>query len=544
MKDSPDSMGLPQCARDYINLVVRKMGYRRRIRDDVRSELNAHFADALDGIADEQERVEKAMALVKGFGEPKVLATLIRRGKKRCRPVWLKALIRCVQAAGVAILALILYVAWMFTGKPYISTDYVAEMNKLVRPVADESMNAGLYYDKAARLMAPEPNDPARPNDAEVTAESLATARAWVDASRDAMDQVRKGNEKPYCWRTYTTADGTLISVMLPELSDRRKLGTLFAWKAQLDASDGDFRQAFDDIRQSYLLGKHMETKGTLIEQLVAAAIKGRAAATARLIIAMPGARLDELAGFQKDYAELVGASDFKMHYDGESYFVKDMVQRTFTESGRVAPLALAKYVRSVSQTTGGQQGEVGLFETLVLGTYFVFAQPDKDSTLKESAEFRQICQRFAETTPLAARSMRPTIMEEANRLAGVNKLLGIMLPALERTVVVSWRNSADCHALIAQIGLERYKRDKGTYPESLEELQRAGYLSELPMDPWSDKPLIYRKTADGYTLYSVGTNFTDDGGKSVDSKGKPVASPNLDGLDIVFWPVTQTEKR
>jgi hypothetical protein len=93
-------------------------------------------------------------------------------------------------------------------------------------------------------------------------------------------------------------------------------------------------------------------------------------------------------------------------------------------------------------------------------------------------------------------------------------------------------------HALVAQIAAERYKRDKGTYPESLAELQQAGYLKELPIDPWSDKPLVYRKTADGYILYSVGTNFTDDGGQSVDKDSKPVAANSLDGLDIVFWPI------
>ena len=33
------------------------------------------------------------------------------------------------------------------------------------------------------------------------------------------------------------------------------------------------------------------------------------------------------------------------------------------------------------------------------------------------------------------------------------------------------------------------------------------------PCDPFSDRPLVYRRQADGYLLYSVGANGTDDGG-------------------------------
>jgi hypothetical protein len=41
-------------------------------------------------------------------------------------------------------------------------------------------------------------------------------------------------------------------------------------------------------------------------------------------------------------------------------------------------------------------------------------------------------------------------------------------------------------------------------------------YLAELPEDPLSGRPLIYRRLdQDRYTLYSVGHDGRDDGGKS-----------------------------
>ncbi len=41
---------------------------------------------------------------------------------------------------------------WFLTGKPVITTNYVAEFNKIVRPPADESLNAAPLYDKAVDL--------------------------------------------------------------------------------------------------------------------------------------------------------------------------------------------------------------------------------------------------------------------------------------------------------------------------------------------------------------------------------------------------------
>ena len=42
-------------------------------------------------------------------------------------------------------------------------------------------------------------------------------------------------------------------------------------------------------------------------------------------------------------------------------------------------------------------------------------------------------------------------------------------------------------------------------------------YLAAVPIDPYSGRPLVYRRTGDGYLLYSVGLDGVDDGGQRVD---------------------------
>jgi len=70
-----------------------------------------------------------------------------------------------------------------------------------------------------------------------------------------------------------------------------------------------------------------------------------------------------------------------------------------------------------------------------------------------------------------------------------------------------------------------------------LDELVEAGLLEALPTDPFSDKPFVYKRTDDGFTLYSFGENLIDDGGKVFrDDKGR--AKVWWDEGDAVFWPI------
>ena len=71
-----------------------------------------------------------------------------------------------------------------------------------------------------------------------------------------------------------------------------------------------------------------------------------------------------------------------------------------------------------------------------------------------------------------------------------------------------------------------------------MDELIKTGYLKELPIDPYSDKSLIYKKTEESFALYSVGRNFKDDDGKVfIEHENIQEWGTRNDG-DAVFWPV------
>ena len=120
---------LPACAAEFIKLVIKKMRYQKKVRADVQAELAAHFEDELRDCKTDEEKGKKAQQLITKFGDVKLLAVLMRRAKKRCRPLWQTIVARGFQTVGILILCLILYSLWFMTGKPIISVDYLAVLN-------------------------------------------------------------------------------------------------------------------------------------------------------------------------------------------------------------------------------------------------------------------------------------------------------------------------------------------------------------------------------------------------------------------------------
>ena len=75
--------------------------------------------------------------------------------------------------------------------------------------------------------------------------------------------------------------------------------------------------------------------------------------------------------------------------------------------------------------------------------------------------------------------------------------------------------------AAIVAIALERWRlAHAGQLPASLFELV-PDYLPAVPADPYDDQPLRYRKLPRGYVVYSIGPDFTDDGGKEQSAERK-----------------------
>ncbi len=68
---------------------------------------------------------------------------------------------------------------------------------------------------------------------------------------------------------------------------------------------------------------------------------------------------------------------------------------------------------------------------------------------------------------------------------------------------------------LAAELALRCYQSKEGRAPIRLDELV-PNYLSKVPQDPFTGRPLIYRPQGTDWLVYSVGEDGLDDGGKRV----------------------------
>lgn len=97
-----------------------------------------------------------------------------------------------------------------------------------------------------------------------------------------------------------------------------------------------------------------------------------------------------------------------------------------------------------------------------------------------------------------------------------------LLVPAYSIFINKSIFTQALVNQSIIACALERWRIEKGSYPDSLDAVRLADG-KPLPLDPIHEKPMGYRKTADGrYALWSVGFDGKDDGGKRTLNEKKP----------------------
>jgi hypothetical protein len=91
----------------------------------------------------------------------------------------------------------------------------------------------------------------------------------------------------------------------------------------------------------------------------------------------------------------------------------------------------------------------------------------------------------------------------------------------LGRADVLTQKNGTEWDLARLVLALAAYHGERGEYPEKLEGLKTAGILREVPLDRFSDQPLVYEQRGGGYVLYSVGDKMFGDNGEGEVQQGR-----------------------
>jgi hypothetical protein len=578
---------LPACVVEYIRLVVKRVRYTRAARREVRQELTDHFTDALADCPTPEQRQTRAEQLIAEFGDASILGALIRRGKKRNRPTWEKALIRTFQGFLLLLVLLGLYTAWFAFGRPTISTDFLAMMNQRVQPKARQDENAWPLYRKAITRYVEAPTTPQRgtttgepgaappyfePPDElmPLPAASLEAIRAWAEQNGPAWETFVAATGKPYCWREYgfdpdaapagqkppapsvqpegKVWEKSMIGILLPHLGWLRKISCVGIWKAHLAAGQGHLDQACEMALAVARAGGHWQDPNkTLIEQLVGISMGSRACQVIRGLVATRACPASLLTSCQEQLGEIFSEGYPAFSVLSERLAQFDYIQRAFTQGGpgggHIIPsqmMALVHYT-GYSGTSWPRSGLSVTEGQYWVGVSLLHAGRDETTAIINTLLDR--AEAWCKLTPYEQHG-RPDddnpdryIMTLSSTRFGFAYML---MPSFARAGELACRNKAEYEATLTILALQRYKIDSGEYPTALKDLLSGGYLKQLPMDPYSPGPLVYRKTGDAFTLYSVAADFADDGGKAIPDDGWEPVSRNgrIVGSDHVFWPV------
>jgi len=226
---------------------------------------------------------------------------------------------------------------------------------------------------------------------------------------------------------------------------------------------------------------------------------------------------------------------------EGERLVFLDIVQHTFTDGGPGGGHLIPRRLLYLNEVADASLD----FDGLILGTAIGMVHAQRDDTI---TKFGEVFDQMSEIEYLIPYERYKRGVDTDQVVLALPKyrysLIQFFLPALGRVCEYSFRVRTMHEAMVTVLALKRWRLEKGQFPMSLSELVMGDYLTQVPLDPYSDKALVYKKTGDDFTLYSLGQNFTDDGGRLIREGDEIEKWGTEDEGDAVFWPVPKSQAK
>jgi hypothetical protein len=382
-------------------------------------------------------------------------------------------------------------------------------------------------------------NEPGYRNFAALGEEEKGEIDKWVAQNEEAWRQFVVGSSRPYCYREYTQdKDEMLLDVVLPHIVTLRDLFTVGLLRNRMQIARGETDRALDDCLAIVRGGSHWQGWGTIVEQLYGLAISRAGYEEILYIAATKEVSAADLKRLQQQLSQIYPRGYPLMNVEGERLVFHDIIQHTFTDGGLGGGHLVPRRLISLKDVAGTHL-EIDEF---LLSTAIGMVHARRDQTLRIGNEIYDRISWVSKMKPYERHVNNVDGAEEM--IVGLSTyrylFLRMYVPTLSRGCEYVYRGRALHEATLTVLALKRRQLEKGQYPMSLSELVSAGYLEQVPMDPYNDKALVYKKTGDSFVMYSLGPDFDDDGGVE-NPKGSQRRSQEGPG-DLVFWPVPELQ--
>jgi hypothetical protein len=523
---------LPPVIQRVVERVVKSTRLWRLERLEVQKELCAHFSDGLAaGISPEE--------LVKKFGDESQTARLIRRAKRRNRPLLWHGLRFAFWSAVVFVSLYGTYAVYFFSSRPSPRIDYVAVINARVEktPVEDRAWPS---YRRALLGLGEVMNKPLASRDPSWLTQ-------FVKDHQKELELIREGAAKPEfgflfgakgiidnreLWpkREIPVVDPkageALSEAEIPSLLALRNLGAFLSADAALAREAHDGKRLLRDVTSMIRLARQVGKRGPVLLSLISLSLHHMALDQIDLTL-----RSDPFLGSGEDWKVLLQRlSEPRVTSDVialeiESLEFQDRLQRYFTDDGSGDGRLTARGFQVLFHAE--QDGKrLWADQFLDPGSAFMMASVNSRKDLNEL--YTRSLSRAEENFKLPLRNANWPASEDEKSNSWKDKFV--------QRPYVSFQSAAERYlgkrdGIVIGIALELYRREHGEYPGTLEALSPK-LLAGIPADRITGEPLHYRLKEGRPLVYSVGVDRDDDAGR-VPAEAPLAAAPYAPGTVV-----------
>lgn len=368
-----------------------------------------------------------------------------------------------------------------------------------LRRVPDDK-NAAIEYINAINLYVKEPENLSDLHSYVLQNVWIDEAKAllpWLEQNAPAIAALREGARKDDCMFPLLKEPGVaMMNLLLPHLSTMRSLARLLTIQGKYFESQGKYREALDNYLLIARAGCHVSKEPILISGLVGVALDAISAKAIEECILRHDFETETLTGLlEKLQAAPSAGENYRVVISGEKAFGMSVVDDLFENRVSLGDILGSRPSLRVALPTKGMK---------LLGLKAIM-----------KSDFRKYWNWMDEWNNLPDHiALRPENMraDEIIEELPAWSLAKMLVPAISRARIAFVRDKAVRSILHAEIALQVCRNQKGQYPESLAALK--GILEDIPVDPFTNEPLRYKRTEDGFVVYSVNENLVDDGGE------------------------------
>jgi len=349
---------------------------------------------------------------------------------------------------------------------------------------------------------------------------------AWLESEEKPVEVMIEAVHRPKWFTPLDPGydeDGQrqpLYMTLLPATQQYRSVARYLICRAMLRTGEQDFEGAWKDIYHCQRLSRMVARGSTLIDFLVGLAINNIATEATVTFIEHADPNAAALGRFRRDLASLPDMPDPAAALDfTERLMIQDAIDMLEDHDYRILegtqyedpPTLLRLALLPVNWDLVRHQTQ-DMYTTIVHASRLADLQQRSETLLNIDA-------RLARRRELSTDNVLQRVMEQPTLTAAFSSLVadqlsGLFLPAVN--AVDSARNRSNVRRQLGELllAVEQFRQRTGRYPESLSQLAAAE--PELTViDPFAAAPLTYEVRDNGFTIYSIGVNRKDDGGKT-----------------------------